>query len=250
MWNLRCLLSLLLVVSSSSLTIVACLTVASSKLARNVHHRERSCRSRLYSLSSSEEQNEAEKLRQQAEKLRKEIELFEQKKIAAEQEERKKLQAERATKAATRERYSAVVPILKPNGETVQERCDFTPKYKDGTSYVTTCESNLPLGILLGEGQDSFSGTVIVDEVAVGSNGEMGGILQGDIVRAFTACKMEMELPTWQLIAGGIGVPKTKRFMYSVDGRPFEEVMDAISSNRMDPEQRPVVVVIERCEGP
>ena len=33
---------------------------------------------------------------------------------------------------------------------------------------------------------------------------------------------MEMEQPTWQIIAGGIGRPKTVRFMYSVDGRPFE----------------------------
>jgi hypothetical protein len=59
---------------------------------------------------------------------------------------------------------------------------------------------------------------------------------------------MEMERPTWQLMVGGIGVPKTKRFMYSVDDRPFEEVLEAIVSNRMDPDQRPVLLVVERRE--
>ena len=38
------------------------------------------------------------------------------------------------------------------------------------------------------------------------------------------------------------------RFMYSVDNRPFEEVMEAIGSNRMDPEARPVLIVVERKE--
>ena len=57
---------------------------------------------------------------------------------------------------------------------------------------------------------------------------------------------MNMEAPTWQLLAGGIGIPKTKRMMYVVDQRPFEEVMDAIGSNRMDPENRPVILVVER----
>lgn len=113
----------------------------------------------------------------------------------------------------------------------------------DGTSFIAECATSLPLGILLGEGEEEFAGSVNVDGIAAGSNGEKAGIRPGDIVRAFTACIMEMELPTWQLIAGGIGVPKTKRFMYSVDGRPFEEVMHAVSSNRMDPEQRPVILV-------
>ena len=47
---------------------------------------------------------------------------------------------------------------------------------------------------------------------------------------------------------GGIGQPKTKRFMFATDGRPFEEVMDAVSSNRMDPEGRAVWLVLERPE--
>ena len=46
----------------------------------------------------------------------------------------------------------------------------------------------------------------------------------------------------------GIGQPKTKRFMYSVDGRPLEEVLDAVGSNRMDAQGRDVWLVLERIE--
>jgi len=194
---------------------------------------------------------DAERLRQQAEKLRREVESFEQEKAVAEQAEKDKIQQEIAIQQATRERYSAVVPILKPDGSTVEERCDFSPRYKEGGSFITTVEASLPLGILLGESDDMFPGTrtVLIDEIASESNGEMAGLQEGDIIRAFTACRAEMEQPTWQLLAGGIGVPKMKRFMYSADNRPLEEVLDAIGSNRMDPDERPVLIVVERREG-
>lgn len=103
----------------------------------------------------------------------------------------------------------------------------------------------MPLGIILGESEE-FPGAICVDEVARESNGEMAGVRVGDLLRACTACQVTMETPTWQLMAGGIGMPKTKRFMFSVDGRPFEEVMNAVASNRMDPDARPVVLVLER----
>lgn len=68
------------------------------------------------------------------------------------------------------------------------------------------------------------------------------------MLRAVTACQTTMETPTWQLLAGGIGQPKTKRFMFSVDGRPLEEVLDAVGSNRMDVARRDVVLVVERVD--
>lgn len=73
-------------------------------------------------------------------------------------------------------------------------------------------------------------------------------IQEGDVLRAVTACQTTMETPTWQLLAGGIGQPKTKRFMFSVDGRPLEEVLDAVESNRMDVARRDVVLVVERVD--
>lgn len=204
----------------------------------------------LEKFSSVDDMSEAEQLRQQAEYLRIEIAAFEQGKLAVEQSERRKSEEERMEQDAIRSRYSAIVPILKPDGSVMLETCEFPPRHKDGRSFITTIESSLPLGVLLGEGEGDFTGLVFVDEVASGSNGEQGGLLEGDIVRALTACKMGMDMPTWQVIAGGIGIPKTRRFMYAVDRMPFDEVMDAVSSNRMDPEQRPVVIVIERRNRP
>jgi hypothetical protein len=114
-----------------------------------------------------------------------------------------------------------------------------------GNSRIEVCTALLPLGIILGESEE-FPGAVCVDEVMGESNGEIAGVKEGDLLRACTACQVTMETPTWQLMVGGIGVPKTKRFMFSVDGRPFEEVMNAVASNRMDPDERPVVLVLER----
>jgi hypothetical protein len=114
-----------------------------------------------------------------------------------------------------------------------------------GSSRIEVCIASLPLGIILGE-SSKHPGAVRVDEVGIGSNGELAGIQEGDLLRACTACQVTMETPTWQILAGGIGMPKTKRFVYSVDNRPFEEVMDAVGSNRMDPEEKPVILVVER----
>ena len=106
-------------------------------------------------------------------------------------------------------------------------------------------EAPLPLGIVLG--QDNESGLITVDDlVPEGSGASVGKLQEGDVLRAVTACQTTMETPTWQLLAGGIGQPKTKRFMFSVDGRPLEEVLDAVGSNRMDVAGRDVVLVLER----
>jgi len=209
--------------------------------SRDVIHRQKT---KLYSLS----EEDAEKLRRKASQLRDEIASFEQQKASAAQQSLRQKEEEQAAAEARRKRYSAVVPILKPDGKTVAERCEFSPRWKEeGASFITVMESELPLGIILGE-SDLFPGTVSVDQVRQGSNGEAAGVKTGDLLRACTACRIEMTQPTWQLIVGGIGQPKTVRFMYSVDKRPFEEVMDAIASNRMDPEKRPILLVIERRE--
>ena len=116
-----------------------------------------------------------------------------------------------------------------------------------GKSKIVTVQAPLPLGLVLGE-DSTIPGIISVDEVAKDGNGDSVGIREGDIVRAITACQTVMSTPTWQLLAGGIGQPKSKRFMYSVDGRPLEEVLDAIGSNRMDSQERDIWLVLERLD--
>lgn len=204
-------------------------------------------RTRHLSYVRESPENLAEDMRKQAEKLRQEVASFQQKKEANAEAERKSLEKVQEEKQAIRERYSAMLPILKGDGQTLEERIDFPPRQPDGTSYIKTCEASLPLGLILGESED-IPGLTVVDEVVEGSNGQKAGVRVGDIVRACTACQTMMKAPTWQILAGGIGMPETQRMMFNIDGRPFEEVMDAISSNRMDPEGRPVILVVERLE--
>jgi hypothetical protein len=190
---------------------------------------------------------EAARLREQAEKLRLEVATFEQSKKQAEQAAMKEYKEEQQKVKADQMRRSAVVPILKPDGST-QEECVFFRLFHPDTSpsYITVCQvSSLPMGLILGE-SNIFAGAIVVDEAIQDGTAAMAGVQVGDILRACTACRMGMDMPTWQVLAGGIGRPSTKRFMYSVDGRPLEEVLDAISSNRMDTSDRPILLVIER----
>jgi hypothetical protein len=220
--------------------------------------------------------NEAEMLRKEARRLRQEVEEFEKRKASTESAGRKEVQAKLETLT---DQYSIVVPILKPDGTTKEENVQFPPRLNNvsgesGSSSILVCEATLPLGILLGE-HESLEGMTKVDEVLAGSNGDKAGIREGDLLRACTACKVEMvrrenvqkylcpqvpmtkcskltfpklfqEQPTWQLMAGGIGRPKTVRFMFSTDFKPFELVLEAVSSNRMDPQGRAVLLVLER----
>ncbi|KAL7524429.1 hypothetical protein ACHAWF_000946 [Thalassiosira exigua] len=124
---------------------------------------------------------------------------------------------------------------------------DIPPRLKGGKSRILAVQAPLPLGLVLGE-EASTPGLASVDEVAPDGNGAIAGVRRGDVVRAVTACQATMETPTWQLLAGGVGRPTTKRFVYSADGRPLEEVLDAIGSNRMDAQGRDVWLVLERID--
>lgn len=204
--------------------------------------------------SSDNRSDDTNKLLEKARKLRQEVSAIESSKMEVQKQNDAKVQAQREAereeqmqKDELRLRYSAEVPILKDMGEEVMERVDFPPRLKGGASRILTIQAPLPLGLVLGE-DEALPGLTSVDEVAADGNGAVAGIKQGDIVRAITACQTTMETPTWQLLAGGIGQPKTKRFMYSVDGRPLEEVLNAIGSNRMDAQERDVWLVLERID--
>jgi len=184
-------------------------------------------------------------LRLEAEKLRNDVLALEQAKAEQLQRENERLKEQEEAQMMQRARYSATVPILRPDGSTQEMTVGFPPFFANNTSYITIKEALLPLGVILGE-SELFSGAIAIDEVSTASNGYQAGLRVSDLVRGFTACKMQMEQPAWQLLVGGIGRPKTFRYMYSADFRPFEEVMSAMGSNRMDPEGRPVLIVLER----
>mmetsp|Transcript_1560 Transcript_1560/g.3292 ORF Transcript_1560/g.3292 Transcript_1560/m.3292 type:complete len:248 (-) Transcript_1560:187-930(-) len=191
--------------------------------------------------------SDVKSLQQQAERLREEVNAFERSRASrifdAEAATRSDAELERKEK----ERHSAIVPILKGDGSTVMERVFFQSVLEPRgiSSQILAVEALLPLGLVLGE-HETIVGATSVDEVDGTGNAGSAGIMPGDVLRACTACQVSMSMPTWQLMMGGIGQPKTQRMMFSVDGKPFEEVMEAVSSNRMDQDMNPVVLVVER----
>jgi hypothetical protein len=205
-------------------------------------------RSTTSTLLFSSAAEEAERLQEQAQKLRQEIDAFQQKKDTMEDAERRKVESALDAKQAIVDRYSAVVPILKPDGTTVEEQVQFPPRLASATSKsseIIVVQASLPLGMILGE-SETLQGMTVVDDIADDSNAQLADLRVGDLVRACTACRVEMEQPTWNLIVGGIGRPRVARFMYSIDYQPFEQVMEAVGSNRMDPDGRPLILVLER----
>mmetsp|Transcript_36698 Transcript_36698/g.43855 ORF Transcript_36698/g.43855 Transcript_36698/m.43855 type:complete len:277 (-) Transcript_36698:235-1065(-) len=205
--------------------------------------------------SSPSPESTANTLREKADQLRREVTQFEDGKRDKERSDQLARDTLLEEKRDERLRYSAIIPILKGDGSTEMERVDFQPRIKastlDGTasssSVIMAVQAALPLGIILGE-DETLPGAIRVDEVIEDGNGAASGVMVGDLLRACTACQVTMEMPTWQIMAGGIGRPKTSRMMFSTDGRPFEEVMEAVGSNRIDPEKRPAWLVLERNE--
>lgn len=140
--------------------------------------------------------NVAERLREDARKLRAEIEEYEKRKQDIAMIERENIEAELKARQKIIDRYSVVVPVLKADGTTVNETIQFPPMLEEssgrtGSSKILLCEAAFPLGILLGEHQQ-LEGMTTVDEVVAGSNGELAGIKEGDLLRACTACKVEL----------------------------------------------------------
>ena len=121
----------------------------------------------------------------------------------------------------------------------------------DGSAQLIKFEVEVPCGVILQESDDAGGRPiVVVGAVGEGSNAEAAGLRPGDILRATSAVRQQMEMPTWQLLGGGIGRPKTFRFIFGADldakpARDFEEVLGAVGSNRLDPQGRPAILVVE-----
>ena len=163
-------------------------------------------------------------------------------------------EAQAAQEEAYRTKWSVNLPILKQDGRTVDEDVAFKPLLCDD-SFLVRVEVPLPMGVILGESVVEVTGgknmtVTTVDEV--NNESPAATLLEpGDILRATTATQVQMTTPTWQLLVGGIGQPKTVRFMYSCDGSrsSFDEVMSAVKSNANDPEGRAAILVVERQGG-
>ena len=240
---------------TSVLLVLAVLALLASPVAAFLRPVQSFCRPKSQLPASAGELIEqAKKLRAEADEL---VSVKRESEIAFFREEQTK--ADKV--AAYRSNFSATLPILKDTGKVVEESVYFAPRISqpnseegddfDGmkfSSEIIRVDVPLPLGIVLG--QEAGETTVSIDEIDSSSANAVSSakLRVGDILRCCSATTTQMSTPTWQLLVGGIGQPKTVRFMYSCDGERsnFEEVLEAISSNRMDVEGRDVVLVVER----
>ena len=137
---------------------------------------------------------------------------------------------------AARPGLSVVLPIARPDWSVEDTECFFEPR-SDGSAQLIKFEVEVPCGVILQESDDAGGRPiVVVGAVGEGSNAEAAGLRPGDILRATSAVRQQMEMPTWQLLGGGIGRPKTFRFIFGADldakpARDFEEVLGAVGSN-------------------
>lgn len=155
--------------------------------------------------------------------------------------------------SASNQPLTMKLPITKPDFSVVEEEVAFRSAFPAGSvTHLIRVEASLPLGLVLEEGDweggSPGNGAPLHGFTVVSSAGQgaaaAAGVRAGDVLRCCSAAQLKMQTPTWQLMAGGIGRPKLVRFMYQTDGRPFEEVLEALGSNRL--ESRPAIIVLER----
>ncbi|KAJ8608579.1 hypothetical protein CTAYLR_005958 [Chrysophaeum taylorii] len=143
--------------------------------------------------------------------------------------------------------FRIVLPMAKPDWSVVDEEVEFKPQL-EGESELVRIEVPVPCGLVLEESED---GSVVVAAVGDDSNAMRAGVRVGDVLRATSAVRPQMEMPTWQLLGGGVGRPRFFRFVFGADlqgppKRTFEDVLAAVASNRDDPQNRPALLVFER----
>lgn len=100
----------------------------------------------MSSSSDADKEDEARRMQEKAEQLRRDIALIEDEKAVLFKQEQQQAEQEREAQRAIRkeqealrDRYSAVVPILKGDGSTMEEQIDFPPRKTTGESQMKPC---------------------------------------------------------------------------------------------------------------
>jgi hypothetical protein len=155
--------------------------------------------------------------------------------------------------------YSEEGPIVVPPDGSIIPR-EFVPfhgKLIDPHSILITLESYLPLDVAFTENEED--GILLAAIVFDYGHGYRAGIRWKDRLRAVSATKLAP--PTSMVGRAGDATDavaqqqttttttttKTiQRFLYSCDGKHLEDVLAAIESNALDPDRRPILIIVER----
>uniref|UniRef100_A0A7S1U795 PDZ domain-containing protein n=1 Tax=Phaeomonas parva TaxID=124430 RepID=A0A7S1U795_9STRA len=128
--------------------------------------------------------------------------------------------------------FGRVTVDLGPEFKPLDQVLD--PSFSDDNSALATVQVPLPMGMVIEESA-TLEGKVEVVEVVEGSNAEKAGVQVGDVLRGCTAMAVNLAKAAEEDVAfnalAGATKPGLCRAFYIADGMPFDETMNALTSN-------------------
>ena len=131
--------------------------------------------------------------------------------------------------------FAGAIELAQEDGSKRRTPAEWSPWY--GKSVVFQRELTLPLGIIL---EEAGGGAIRVAEVREGGSGEARDIRPGDVLRACSAISSTIVYGNAMFPLDGANT-KWRRTLAPCDMRPFETVMEQVTSN-----EGTILLVLER----
>ena len=133
--------------------------------------------------------------------------------------------------------FAGAIELAQEDGTTRRTPAEWSPWYGAGKSVCFQRELTLPLGIIL---EEAGGGAIRVAEVREGGSGEQCDIRPGDVLRACSAISSTIVYGNAMFPLDGANT-KWRRTLAPCDMRPFETVMEQVTSN-----EGTILLVLER----
>ena len=133
--------------------------------------------------------------------------------------------------------FAGAIELAQEDGSTRRTPAEWSPWYGVQKSIIFQRELNLPLGIIL---EEAGGGAIRVAEVREGGSGEDRDIRPGDVLRACSAISSTIVYGNAMFPLDGANT-KWRRTLAPCDMRPFETVMEQVTSN-----EGTILLVLER----
>ena len=133
--------------------------------------------------------------------------------------------------------FAGAIELAQEDGSKRRTPAEWSPWYGAGESVVFQRELTLPLGIIL---EEAGGGAIRVAEVREGGSGEDRDIRPGDVLRACSTISSTIVYGNAMFPLDGANT-KWRRTLAPCDMRPFETVMEQVTSN-----EGTILLVLER----
>lgn len=133
--------------------------------------------------------------------------------------------------------FAGAIELEQEDGSKRRTPAEWSPWYGDQKSIIFQRQLSLPLGIIL---EEAGGGAIRVAEVRPGGSGEDRDIRPGDVLRACSAISSTIVYGNAMFPLDGANT-KWRRTLAPCDMRPFETVMEQVTSN-----EGAILLVLER----